>query len=178
MARLGSRRVGQPGRSRKMMRQCQMRREGNTTQHMCESGRSNSGASLPLCTSGASRYICWQKIRCQDKLSVCVCVSTGMKGSECMMGRKPRAAANCFSFLSELSHLPFALIHCPVQSQFWYTLHSSELHFGTVHLSAVQMIGSGLALSDEDWHWSSSICLPPRLPGWDCWACCCPHCSH
>ena len=57
VARLGSRRVGQPGHSRKMMRQCQMRREGNTTQHMCESGLSNSGASPPLCTSAASRYI-------------------------------------------------------------------------------------------------------------------------
>ena len=113
---------------------------------------------------------------CQDK--PCARVSTGMKGSECMMGRKPRAAANCFSFLSELSHLPFALIHCPVQSQFRCTVHSSEMHFGAVYLSAVQMIGSGLALSEEDWHSSSSIRLPPRLPGRDCWACCCPHCSH
>ena len=150
LARLGSRRVGQPGHSRKMMRQCQMRREGNTTQHMCESGRSNSGASPPLCTSGASRYICWQKIRCQDKLSVCVCVSTGMKGSECMMGRKPRAAANCFSFLSELSHLPFALIHCPVQNIYESISVHSAFQCIAFHLSAVQWVST-------DWKWAGIV---------------------
>ena len=59
LVRLGSRRVGQPGRSRKMVRRCQMRREGNTIQHVCESGRSNSKAFLSTYTSSASRYVCW-----------------------------------------------------------------------------------------------------------------------
>ena len=102
-------------------------------------------------------------------------VSTTMIGSGCG-GRKPKAAANYF--LSELSIAQWAcLLICSYSSLAldWrvdqstsVTVHSIEFHLYRVHLSAGQMIRSGIALSEEDWQWA--VLLPARLPGRDCWA--------